>query len=89
MTESLLPSLSPDDFRRIRELFERTLELPPTARPAFLDDACLSEPTMRAEVERMLAADMATGAVLDRGLVSAASDHCASCLALLGPADHF
>ena len=44
-------------IQRLRKIFEQALELPQEQRPAFLDDACGAESDLRAEVERMLAAE--------------------------------
>jgi eukaryotic-like serine/threonine-protein kinase len=49
--------MSASDWRRIRELFEQSLELPATERAAFLDRSCADRPDLRAEVAAMLAAD--------------------------------
>lgn len=42
---------------RIETLFERALELDPSQRAAFLDDACGADQELRARVEALLAAD--------------------------------
>jgi serine/threonine-protein kinase len=42
------------DLRRIREIFERALQLAPPERPAFLADACGEDDDLRHEVERLL-----------------------------------
>ncbi len=36
---------------RIRSLFEEALDQPPEERGAFLDEACLADPSLRDEVE--------------------------------------
>lgn len=45
---------------RIMEILADALELLPSQRPAFLDRACGGDSELRAEVERLLAADKAT-----------------------------
>ena len=42
---------------RVQALFDRAVELPPGQRAAFLDTACPQDPTLRAEVEALLAYD--------------------------------
>ncbi len=49
--------MSASDWRRIRELFEQSLDLPAAERAAFLEGSCADRPDLRAEVEAMLAAD--------------------------------
>jgi TolB-like protein/Tfp pilus assembly protein PilF len=51
---------SPDDsatrhHRRLAELFGDALDLPPHERAGFLDSACAGDPSLRAEVGRLLA----------------------------------
>ncbi len=50
---------SPDRarWRRIEQILDRVLELPPEARTAFLDAACAEEPDLRPELDDLLAAD--------------------------------
>ena len=43
--------MTPDQFRRIEQLYEQALNLPPDQRKAFLDDACPNE----TERERVIA----------------------------------
>ncbi|WP_169977805.1 serine/threonine-protein kinase [Tautonia rosea] len=42
------------DWDRVQGLFDRAVALPPSLRPAFLDEACAEEPSLRAEVESLL-----------------------------------
>ncbi len=57
---------------RLRDLFEEALRLPPDARARLLAEGC-DDPAMRAELQRMLAADAAAGDWLAHGdAVSAA-----------------
>lgn len=49
----------PERWRRIETLFHRAVELEPAARDALLDVECAGDPTLRAEVERLLASDTA------------------------------
>ena len=46
----------------IERIFHAALERPPDQRAAFLDEACADDPTLRHEVESLLAADDGTAA---------------------------
>ena len=47
--------MKPERWQQIREVLERALELAPGERSAFLDSACLSDESLRQEVEALLA----------------------------------
>jgi serine/threonine-protein kinase len=49
--------MTPDEYRRATDLFDRLRELPPPERGAALDDACAGNAELRAQVSRLLAAD--------------------------------
>jgi serine/threonine protein kinase len=55
----------------VEELFLKAVELPPTDRPAFLDQACAGDPDRRASVEALLRAHEAAGSVLEQPLFQA------------------
>ena len=46
-----------DRWQRLSALFERALDLDPAAQAVLLDTECADDPALRAELERMLAAD--------------------------------
>ena len=46
--------MSPDQFERVKALFDRAMSLSPEARPAFLLEACPDDEEVRMEVERIL-----------------------------------
>ena len=52
-------------WRTVQELFLAAREVPADAREAHLRDACGGDASLRAEVERLLAADAGEG-ILDR-----------------------
>jgi serine/threonine protein kinase/Tol biopolymer transport system component len=52
------------------ELFEAVLDLPPDARPEFLDKACRDAPKLRRSVERLLAEEQKLGGFLDQPIFS-------------------
>ena len=52
----LQPSLTPERWRKIKEIFSLTLEREASQRMAFLDEACAGDESLRSEVESLLAA---------------------------------
>jgi tetratricopeptide (TPR) repeat protein/predicted Ser/Thr protein kinase len=60
-------------WRRLSQLFDRVVDLEPLARAALIERECGDDPGLRAELERMLAAD-AADAALDAGLAEALGD---------------
>ena len=53
--------MSDTRWRRIEDIFHRAAELPQEARPAFLEEACGADPSLRREVESLLAHDIEDG----------------------------
>jgi serine/threonine protein kinase len=49
--------MAADHWKKVRDLFDQAVELPPHAQQALLDAACSVDPPLRAEVERLLARD--------------------------------
>jgi eukaryotic-like serine/threonine-protein kinase len=49
--------MTPAEWARVKELVADALERPAPERPAFLDLACGPDPHLRAEVDKLLAAD--------------------------------
>lgn len=49
--------MTPERWQQIRDVFEEAQELDPAERSAFLNRACLSDPSLRQEVEVLLASD--------------------------------
>ena len=47
--------MTPERWEQIRDVLEKALELAPEPRSAFLDGACSSDPSLRQEVEVLLA----------------------------------
>jgi hypothetical protein len=58
-------SITPENFRRIREVFESALERPPEERQAFVEHACAGDTLLILEVKRMLAAEEQPDRLLD------------------------
>jgi hypothetical protein len=89
-------TMNPEEFRRVREIFERALDQPPVERRAFVQAACNGNAELQGEVERMLAAESDEHALLDRNQERAASSgsptavrRCAACEAALDGVDRF
>lgn len=57
---------SDPQWMRLMQLFDRARDLPPGERSVWLADACPDDPSLKAEVERMLAADGQAAGILDR-----------------------
>jgi predicted Ser/Thr protein kinase len=47
--------MTPEQWQRVRDVLAEALERKPEDRPAFLDGACPADPSLRQEVERLLA----------------------------------
>src|SRR5690348_5574148 len=77
-------SVTAENFRRVREVFESALELPILERKAFVAAACGHNAAMIRELELMLAAEEQTDILLDRrpGL-------CSSCKSEIAVGDRF
>jgi rRNA maturation endonuclease Nob1 len=85
-------SVTPENFRRIRKVFESALERPAEERQAFVESACAGDTLLIQEVKRMLAAEQQSDRLLDasepaspRGRTS----ECPSCKAVIAPSDRF
>ncbi|QOY85663.1 serine/threonine-protein kinase [Paludibaculum fermentans] len=60
------PALTPEQWRQVAQLFEAAVEVEVEARGTFLDEACPPDAAIRAEVDRMLAADQSANTFLER-----------------------
>ena len=47
--------MTPERWQQIQDVLEKALELPPGERSAFLNRACSTDPSLRQEVETLLA----------------------------------
>jgi len=61
--------------QRVAELFDRAIELPDSERNAWLASACGNDPSLQAEVDRLLRADARAKRFMERppGVIAAAS----------------
>src|SRR5262245_54813371 len=57
--------IQPEDYQRIREVFEAALNYPAADRVGFVEQACSGNARLISEVQRMLAADADTHSLLD------------------------
>lgn len=55
------PSSGAEQWARVKALFLQAVDLPESARRAFLDEACGAEPALRREVESLLVSHAAAG----------------------------
>lgn len=53
--------MTPDRWQRVKELLGPALELDPASRADYLDQACGSDPTLRPDLELLLAAERRAG----------------------------
>jgi len=54
-----------DQWKKVEELFQAAITLPPEKRSAFLERACSGDPGLRTEVESLLNHDLSAGSFLD------------------------
>jgi serine/threonine protein kinase len=60
-------------WRRIKQVFQETLEISAAGRTAYLHNACASDPLLFSEVQSMIAAHERSGGFLDTPLVDLAT----------------
>lgn len=53
--------MTPEDWRRVREILEQALELAPDRRSVYLQEVCSGNTVLRLEVEALIAADERAG----------------------------
>ena len=46
--------MNPERWRKLKRIFSEAVELPPEDRPAFLEKACVEDPALRVEIERLI-----------------------------------
>jgi hypothetical protein len=85
-------SVTPENFRRIREVFESALERPVEERQAFVESACAGDTLLIQEVKRMLAAEDQPDRLLDAAEPVSSrvrTNECPSCKAVIAASDRF
>jgi hypothetical protein len=68
----ILPGVPNPDWRLLEELFQAAYDLTATERTAFLDRACGSDASIRAEVESLLASADQTAGFIQQPVLDAA-----------------
>jgi len=63
--------MTPERYQQIKNLFHAALEREPGERAAFLDQACAHDPSLRAEVETLLAAAEPAEGFIERAIQDA------------------
>ena len=66
--------MSDSRWQRVEEIFHQAAELAPEARPAFLDQACAGDESLRREIESLLAHDAEDGSTLAKAVANASGD---------------
>ena len=66
--------MTPEEWRKIKEVLQEVLELEPSARATYLDDACASQDINRAEIEALVRSHEEGGAFLEGPVDVAAGD---------------
>jgi serine/threonine protein kinase len=67
-------TMTPEEWRKIKEVLQEVLELEPSARATYLDDACASQDINRAEIEALVRSHEEGGAFLEGPVDVAAGD---------------
>lgn len=70
--------MTPEEWRKIKEVLQTALELEPQARQTFLDNECVGQVPVRREVESLLRSDEQDRAFLEEPAVIDAADVLAS-----------
>ena len=55
--------MTPERWKKIKQLLGPALEMQPAQQAIYLDEMCAGNPTLRADVERLLAAEKQAGFV--------------------------
>ena len=63
--------MKPEQFQRIKELFQAALEQEPEQRAGFLDQACQGDDSLRQELDSLLASHQQEDGVLETALLAA------------------
>jgi Tol biopolymer transport system component/predicted Ser/Thr protein kinase len=66
--------MTPERWQRVKELFESALERAPDERPAFLDQACDGDESLRTEVQSLLASYQEGESFMERPAVALAAE---------------
>ncbi len=62
--------MKPEQFQKIKELFQAALEQEPEQRAAFLDQACQGDDSLRQELDSLLASHQQEDGFLETALLA-------------------
>jgi eukaryotic-like serine/threonine-protein kinase len=65
-------AMTPERWGQLKELFRAAAEHEPQQRAAFLDQACASDPVLRAEIESLLASHDESGNFIETPVAAGA-----------------
>lgn len=66
--------MKPEQYKQVKHLFNAALELSPDARPAFVDEACGDDRSLKSAVEKLLAAHYRADSFIETPAFDLASD---------------
>jgi hypothetical protein len=67
--------MKPERWQQLDQLFHSALRREPAERPAFLDEACVDDESLRKQVESLLAAHEEAGSFIEKPLWKSRRDH--------------
>src|SRR5262245_43151505 len=65
-------TMKPERYQQVKQVFQSALECEPDRLAAFLAEACAGDPSLRAEVEALLAYDAREGHIIESPLAAGA-----------------
>src|SRR5262245_57968913 len=77
MTAMEQQGLTSERWRQLKQIFQAAVETPASGREAYLAYACADDPSLRAEVESLIAAHEQSGSFLDTPAFDLAATDCA------------
>ena len=73
------PTIPPDRWHRIEEIFQSAVELPEEQRAAFLRESCGSDHELQSDLQRLLASDdqesPVIGGIIDNATAGLLGEH--------------
>jgi hypothetical protein len=66
MKAQIKAKMKPERWHQLKSIFNRALDLDPTHRATFLDQACAGDPMLRAEIESLIASYDEAGGFLEQ-----------------------
>jgi hypothetical protein len=62
--------MTPERWRAVKDIFDTAVQQEEPARSAYLQRACGDDPSLRGEIEAMLASDAVAGTFMERPAAS-------------------